>query len=315
VPTDRPTVAVLAPFLNMTITVEQAGDDGPDEIHIHPGGQGFWVSRMLRHLGERPLLCAPLGGETGRALSGLIREWDIDLSPVPIESSSPAYVHDRRTGERVVIAEESPPRPGRHEVDDLYGKFLDHALSAGVCVVTGQPGEIIANDIYRRLGTDLESADVKVVGDLHGDALAAFLDGGRMQLLKVSEEDLREDRTLNGSGEPEIREAIARLQGDGAVDVVVSRSHEPAIASMGGRTYRVSPPTLEPADHRGAGDSMTAALTTSLIRSATPEASLRLAAAAGAANVTRHGLGSASRDLIDQLAEKVEVDVLSGTTA
>jgi 1-phosphofructokinase len=310
VPSERFTVAVLAPFLNLTITVERAGDTGHDEIHIHPGGQGFWISRMLRQLGERPLLCAPVGGETGRALRGLIGEWGIDLSPVSIESRSPSYVHDRRSGERTTIAEDPPPALGRHEMDDLYGRFLDHAMAAGVCVVTGQPGEVIDNDAYRRLGTDLASAEVRVVGDLHGEALSAFLEGGPIRMLKVSEEDLREDGELTRDEEPEVIDMTSRLREAGAIDVVVSRSKEPAIASLGGRLYRVTPPLLEPADHRGAGDSMTAALTRSLVRSAGPEETLRLAAAAGAANVTRHGLGTASKDLIDELAKKVELTVL-----
>jgi fructose-1-phosphate kinase PfkB-like protein len=42
-----------------------------------------------------------------------------------------------------------------------------------------------------------------------------------------------------------------------------------------------------------------------------PEESLRLASGAGAANVTRHGLGSASDDLIPRLAERVTVEVLT----
>ncbi len=309
-PKDRHTVAVLAPLLNLTITVERGGEEGTDDIHIHPGGQGFWVARMLRNLGERPLLCAPVGGETGRALRGLVGEWGIDLSPVQIESRSPSYVHDRRSGERETIAETTPPTMGRHEEDDLYGRFLDHAMTAGVCVITGQPGEIISLDSYRRLGTDLESAEVRVVGDLHGAALDAYLEGGRIHVLKVSDEDLQDDGALRGDGQAEVVGAIERLQARGAIDVIVSRGQEPAIASFSGRLYRITGPTLEPADHRGAGDSMTAALTASLVRSASPEATMRLAAAAGAANVTRHGLGSASGELITQLAEKVEVDLV-----
>ncbi len=309
-PKDRHTVAVLAPLLNLTITVERGGEEGTDDIHIHPGGQGFWVARMLRNLGERPLLCAPVGGETGRALRGLVGEWGIDLSPVQIESRSPSYVHDRRSGERETFAETTPPTMGRHEEDDLYGRFLDHAMTAGVCVITGQPGEIISLDSYRRLGTDLESAEVRVVGDLHGAALDAYLEGGRIHVLKVSDEDLQDDGALRGDGQAEVVGAIERLQARGAIDVIVSRGQEPAIASFSGRLYRITGPTLEPADHRGAGDSMTAALTASLVRSASPEATMRLAAAAGAANVTRHGLGSASGELITQLAEKVEVDLV-----
>ena len=93
------------------------------------------------------------------------------------------------------------------------------------------------------------------------------------------------------------------------MNVVLSRSDRPTVARLGGDIYFASTPRLEPADFRGAGDSMTAALTAGLIRDMDASDLLRLACAAGAANVTRHGLGSGSQELISKLAEKVEVSM------
>lgn len=311
---DRHSVCVLAPILTLTITIEPTGEDGPDDIHIHPGGQGFWIARMLRHLGERPLLCAPVGGEPGRVLRALVPEWGIDLSPVQIEDRSPGYVHDRRSGERNPLAETPTPTPGRHEMDDLYGKVLDHSLSAGATVISGN-GEMLPVDFYRRLGSDLAAAETTVVGDLHGPELEAYLEGGPLDILKVSDEDLAADGALADRSESAALAVIERLRERGAQDVVVSRGRRPTLASIGGTEYRVTTPELEVVDHRGAGDSMTAGLMTARLRGESPEGSLRLAAAAGAANVTRHGLGSASPDLIDRLAERVEVTTLSPTVS
>jgi 1-phosphofructokinase len=52
---------------------------------------------------------------------------------------------------------------------------------------------------------------------------------------------------------------------------------------------------------------MTAALTTAVARGIGVEDTLRLAWAAGAANVIRRGLGSANPELIETLATRVEV--------
>ncbi len=53
---------------------------------------------------------------------------------------------------------------------------------------------------------------------------------------------------------------------------------------------------------------MTAALVVQLVRGADVEAALRMACAAGAANVTRHGLGSAPVDLISRLEPLVHIE-------
>ena len=305
------TVAILAPVLSLTVTIERGRDDGPDEIHIHPGGQGFWIARMLRHLGERPLLCGPIGGETGAVIHGLVKTWGIDISPVDTTAGSPATVQDRRSGDRDLIAEAASPSLARHELDDVYGRFLDHAMTTEVCVIAGQSSEVLPVETYRRLGHDLSSADVTVVGDLHGRELEALLEGGPLDLLKVSDEDLVADGLLEGDDEKEALSALHDLVEMGARNVVVSRASLPAVAILSGTIYRAKAPPLEPADARGAGDSMTAGLATAIIRGLDPEESLRLACGAGAANATRHGLGSASEDLIPRLAQRVEVEALA----
>ena len=309
------TVSIFAPILSLTVTIEKNGEEKPDEIHFHPGGQGFWVARMLRHLGERPLLCGPVGGETGKVIRGLLSQWGIDMSPVEMDSPSPATVQDRRSGDREMLAETPMPSLDRHALDDVYSRFLDHALTSRLAVVTGQTEEIVPLEAYRRLGHDLESTDVQVVGDLHGPELEAFLEGGSIDTLKISEENLREDGVLGPAptGDRELIEAIGHLSSRGARNVVLSRAGDPALALIGENLYRATPPELEAADFRGAGDSMTAGLAASLRAGLDAVSTLKLSCGAGAANVTRHGLGSTTESLFERLAEQVDVVEIAGT--
>jgi 1-phosphofructokinase len=310
----EPNVCVFAPTLLVSVTIESAEDGNGAryaDIHIHPGGQGFWICRMLRHLGERPVLCGPAGGEAGQVLKAITADWDIRFEPVEIAADSPCYIHDRRSGGREEVAADRPPALDRHEVDDFYGRVLELAIATGTCVVTGKhPSDAVPVELFHRLAADLARADATVIGDLHGDELSAFLDGGALRLLKVSDEDLLQDGTLRSTDEGSVLDAIDVLRARGARDVVVSRGAQPVLAWFDGGCYRAEPPELEVVDTGGSGDSMSAALAAAMMRGLAPEDTLRLACASGAANVTRRGLGSASGNLIPELAKLVRVEQL-----
>jgi 1-phosphofructokinase len=313
---EKHTVAVFAPVLHLSVTIESASS-GEDEIHIHPGGQGFWIARMLKQLDERPLLCGPLGGESGKVFLGLVGQFGMDVSTVQISHGTPTTVQDRRSGDRRQVAQSPFVSLARHEIDDIYGRFLDRALTSEMCVITGQSQRVLPPETFRRLGHDLEAGRVRVVADLHGPELWKFLEGGPIEVLKVSDEDLECDGLIDtaDASETEVFGAVEQLIDAGAKAVVLSRQHEPALARFGDIAYRAMAPELKPADHRGAGDSMTAGLTAALRRGEDQPTTLRLACAAGAANVTRHGLGSGDADLVPKLMERVHVDQLTGAPA
>lgn len=312
------TVCVFGASLFLTITVEkdnpddESVDDRDAQIHLHPGGQGFWVARMLRHLGEVPVLVIPLGGEKGRVIETLAPYWGVDLDVVEIDAEPPTYLHDRRTGERVEIARSKPSALNRHELDDLYGRVLERSIECGMVVVTGKHQDHgFPVDAFSRMGADLHSTEVTVIGDLHGEELDGLLEGGPIHTLKVSDEDLIEDGLLPASPSQNERVGALRdLATRGSSNVFLSAAESPTLALIDETVWSATPPTLAPADHRGSGDSMTAGLVAAVSRGLDPEATLRLACAAGAANVTRHGLGNVKPGLVETLAERVEVSRL-----
>jgi hypothetical protein len=124
---DGPRVMILGPLPILSVTIEPGRRDGV-EIHVHPGGQGVWAARMASLLEANVELCCALGGESGEVQRVLIERWNVTTRAARMDSESNAmYVHDRRSGERRVIAAETEPRPSRHEIDSLYSL----ALAAG----------------------------------------------------------------------------------------------------------------------------------------------------------------------------------------
>jgi 1-phosphofructokinase len=303
---DQPRVAVFTPSPLLTVTIEQGVDDSP-EIHVHAGGQGFWVARMVARLEVPVTLCAPFGNDTGRVLRPLIEGEGVAVRAIAMKAANGAYVHDRRSGERAIIAEMASGELHRHEVDDLYDATLVAGLEAGVVVLTGPVHDgIVPPELYRRLAVDLRTNGCRVLADLSREPLQAALQGG-IDLLKISHEELCSNGYATTDAPQHLLDGITKLRSAGARNVIVTRAAEPALAHINGAPYEIVVPTLEPADYRGSGDSLTAGLAVGVACGLELEAALRLAAAAGALNVTRHGLGTGRRADIEAFSEQVVI--------
>ncbi|MEX5636243.1 1-phosphofructokinase family hexose kinase [Parafrankia sp. FMc2] len=292
---------VFAPSPLLTVTIE-ARPDGASDIHLHAGGQGVWIAHLMMVLDVEARLCAPFGGETGEVLLTLLGRSGVAVRPV-----SGGYVHDRRAGQREAVATAPAPPLARHELDGLYNTALIEGLDAGVAVFGGPDGAgVLPVDTYRRLAADLTGAGTRVVADLSGECLTAALEGG-IAVLKVSHDDLVRDGHVDSDDPDELRAVMGKLARSGAETVIVSRAEQPALALVGDRAAEIRTPRFTMLDHRGAGDSMTAGVAAALARGADMEQGLRLGAAAGALNTTRHGLATGERDLIERLAARVEI--------
>jgi 1-phosphofructokinase len=218
------------------------------------------------------------------------------------------YVHDRRAGGRSVVVEHPGDPLERHDLDELYTVALTEGLRVPVAVLSGAAGpEVVDPDVYRRLAADLAANGVRVVADLSGDHLAAVLAGGAA-FVKVSHEELIADGRAAGDEVDALLDAGRKLREQGAEAVLISRADQPALALLGDRVSEVHPPVLQVTDHRGAGDSMTAGVAAVLARGGDLQEAVRTGAAAGALNVTRHGLGTGRAEAVHELLGRVRLE-------
>jgi 1-phosphofructokinase len=303
-----PSIVVFAPSPLLTITVE-AADTPRQEIHLHAGGQGFWVARMAALLGAEVSLCCALGGEPGAVLQALIARENVELLSIGCAASNGVYIHARRADDREELARTHSRPLSRHETDELYGVALSAALDAGTAMLTGvDPPTILDSDVYRRLAGDLRNNGVKVIADLSGLPLRAALAGG-VDVLKISEEEILAEEDARGSGEADLGATLERLHEHGAHTVLISRAEQPAIVLDGAeeRYLELTGPRVESLEPRGTGDSMFAALGATLAEGQPLDIALRMAMAAGCLNATRHGLGTGTRQEIEHLSHHVEI--------
>jgi 1-phosphofructokinase len=298
-------VLVFAPAPQLTVTIEQAHD--APELHVHAGGQGVWQARMITELGAEVVLVAAVGGEVGTVLAALLEMERATVRTVTGQSGSGWYVHDRRGGQREEVAERPGPPMSRHVLDELYSIAIAEGLKAGLAVLSGPAHpSVVQPSVYRRLARDLTANGCRVIADLSGEHLAAVLDAG-VAVVKVSHEELIDDGRAADDSTVELVKALHRLRDDGAEAALVSRADAGALALIDNRAYEVGMPKMTAAETRGAGDSMTAGVVATLALGGDLHQAVRTGAAAGALNVTRHGLGTGHADAIRVLTDRVEL--------
>jgi 1-phosphofructokinase len=286
----------------LTVTIEPG-----NEIHLHAGGQGFWVGRMCARLGADVVLCGAFGGETGAVLRALIAADGLAVVAVASAAANGAYVHDRRSGERAEVAEMAASPLGRHAVDDLFGAALAAGLNAAVTVLTGtSPDGLVPAAFYQRLASDLRANGRLTIADLSGEALSAAIRGG-VDVVKASAIEVYADGDKRDATRFVEWMRSAREQGAGSV--IVTRGAEPTLALAGDQVLEASPPRATVRDPRGSGDSLTAAVATALARGSPLRDALALGVAAGTMNVTRSGLGTGRAEDISTMADRVTVNV------
>lgn len=301
---------MFAPAPVLVCTFEYPHDRPEPVVALNVGGQGPWVARAIDALGADAVLVVPLGGDTGRVARHLLAEEPHEVRAVDTKAPIACYLEERREGKRTCIRDAPPGRFGPRELDDLYSAALTAGLDADVCVITGSPwGDHVDSALLTRLTADLATFGRTTVADLSGDQLDAALAGG-VDWLKIADDELAEldddDVPDDEGGLWERARALAGAHGHRR-RVVVSRADRPTLVIADDACYTVSALGLSTVDARGSGDAMTAALASGLAADLPLDALLRRAAAAGAANAVHKGSATPDADLVDRLAEEIEV--------
>jgi 1-phosphofructokinase len=303
---DLPKLTVFGPNPILAITIERRGAND-DDIHLHPGGQGVWVTRMAGEMGAFPILCGFVGGETGTLLRALIDGLPGEARLVDTATGSGSYVIDRRSGEREMIANAWSEPATRHEIDDLFSVACAAALDSKVLVVCGPvPSDAVPIDLYGTLVRDVRRHGTAVIVDLSPPRLDSALEG-EPDLVKLDEWQLAEFVAGPVSKPAELRSAAEKVLERGARSVVVTQGGEPALVLRNGRAWELVPPKFERGASEGSGDSMVGAIAAAIAQGLDWSEAIRLGAAAGATNFLRHGLGTGSRRVVEDLLRRVEL--------
>jgi 1-phosphofructokinase len=300
-------VAIFGPNPLLTVTVE-GRPDGADDIHLHAGGQGVWAARMAGELGAYPILCGFAGGETGAVLESLLATFPGERRLVRTAAPSGCYVMDRRHGKRELVSHALSEPATRHEVDNLFSSTCAAALQSAVLVVCNPyPADNLPLEIYGNLVADAEANGVPALVDLSTPRLDSALEG-RPSIVKINDWELAEYVRAPVAEPRQMRAAAERLRDCGAKLVVVTTGGGPVfVLDEDDEAWRLEPPKFERGSREGCGDSMLGAMSAVLASGAGWRDAVVTGSAAGAANFLRHGLGTGSRDVVQQIERSLEL--------
>ena len=198
--------------------------------------------------------------------------------------------------------------PTRHDVDELFSLTCAAAIDSDVLVVCNPfPGDALPTELYADLVSDVSTNGTPVLVDLSAQA----------EQRARGPTGPREAERLGARGvrrRPGRFHRPARVGGRAADRVtertaaIVTRGGESAVALRDGEVLELFPPRFERGSREGCGDSMMGALAAAWAQGLGWERSLVLGVAAGATNFLRHGLGTGSRAVIEEMAARVIVE-------
>ena len=192
-------------------------------------------------------------------------------------------------------------RGGDH-ISNHFAKFLDLNGAAGNFAGRRNESEIdTAADGTTAKGKELvknaQQHGLRCIVDSSGDALAAALDVGNIELVKPNQKELSALVQRDLSQPDDVRLAAQELIRSGKVQrVVVSLGAQGALGVDAQGSVQVVPPPMKSQSTVGAGDSMVGAMTLRLAENASLEDMVRFGVAAGSAATINQGTRLCSQE-------------------
>ncbi len=249
------------------------------------GGKGINVARWLKHLGAKPKLILPLGGNAGRELASHLRDEKIPAHVVPLhEPTRVNIIVTTRVG-RQMRFNPLGPKISRREWAQIIRVVESHLKRpAQLLVLSGSLPRGVPVTAYSQIIRLAREYGVRTVLDCDGPPFAAGIKA-RPFLVKPNEHELALWAGQKFRSEHELVQAAKELSGETRGWVFVSRgANGGLLVNVAGNFEKhAKPPRVKVRNTVGAGDALLAAVAHQILSSARPEEWLRCGLATGSA--------------------------------
>ncbi len=283
-----------------------------DKIRTHgdrvdPGGGGINVSRVLQRLGAATHAIFLAGGQTGRALDGLLSQAELERTWVPTAGQTRVSltVLERSSGQEFRFVPEGPV-VAPNELEACARAVAERAGSADYLVAGGSLPRGAPDDFYVRLCALTRERGARFVLDSSGPEFKATLERRGAFLVKPSRAELEEvaGRALPRLGDLAVAARALRTSGGAELVAVTMGPDGALLADAAGERFLPAVP-VEAVSAVGAGDSFLAAMVKGLAGGLPADQAFRLAVAAGAAAVICPGTALCGAEDVEALLRMV----------
>lgn len=267
---------------------------------VQLGGKGINVSWVLRELGHENVALGFVAGFTGKAIEDGLAAKGVATDFIHLPAGLTRINVKLKAGEETEINGKGPDISAE-ALEELLHK-LDALGEGDVLVLAGSIPASMPSDVYESILARLEGKKVLCAVDATRDLLVNVLKY-RPFVIKPNNHELGEifGRTL--TTDEEIRECAAKLQEQGARNVLVSMAGDGAmLLDENGVCHRLAAHKGKVKNSVGAGDSMVAGFLAGYLESGDYEQALRVGSAAGSATAFSDVL--ATRPEIEALLNK-----------
>lgn len=298
----------------------------PERVFPYGGGKGVNVARVIKTLGEEPLVLGFVGGKAGKFIANDLKE-----EGIPTE-----FVHSQRESRTCVliidpekhtttIINEKGPTITKDELSQLITKFKILVKKADLVILSGSLPLGVPTDFFARLIRIAKKFAKRVILDTSGEALKKGIEA-RPFMVKPNLSEFqnacgsvgpygRKDVSAIGPcghkiptrTEQQLGKEIKKLNHSGIKIVGVTLGKEGMLVGYQGKIYSATPPEVKGISSVGSGDAVTAGFAVGVKKGLKIEKTIGLAVASGAANTLVLGSGRCFRKHILRLKQKVKI--------
>lgn len=303
----------LNPAVDKTAEIhhfEHGGLNRLTNIINDAGGKGINVSKTIKALGGESIATGFLGGSAGVLIENTLNHLGISHDFIQVDGNTRTNLKVVESNGFVTELNEPGPEISEENMNALREKLLSYAGTDTIFVFAGSIPASVDKSDYCHLIREVKSKGSKVFLDADGDL---FVQGLKTipTIVKPNKTELEEHFHMeNSATEEELIFMGKKLLEDGIELVAVSRGAMGALFFTKDAVYSCAGLKVEAHSTVGAGDAMVAALTYGIDKKESLVDCIRLGMATSAGAVTTKGTKPPSRELVDELLTKVEIQSL-----